>query len=122
MRPTIREGEAITVVPVRPDAIRRGEIVLYRCGHGVLVHRVASAEEQPGGALVFVTRGDASVSRDEPVGGASVLGRVVAVERSGRTLDPTTWRARAVAVLWGVAARLARWPCPRSGKHKSGPS
>ncbi len=117
MRPTIREGEAITVAPARPGGIRRGDVILYRTERGVIAHRVADVAKRRDGALVFIPRSDASGSRDEAVGESAILGRVVAVERRGRRLDPSGGRARALAVVWaGVAAFLRRLRAgPRAG-------
>jgi len=109
MHPTIREGEAITVAPARPAAIRRGDVILYRVGRGVIAHRVARVAQKPDGALVFISRGDASQSGDEPVEQLAILGRVVAVERGGRALNPAALRARALANSRAIAARLLRW-------------
>jgi signal peptidase I len=109
MHPTIREGEAITVAPARPAGIKRGDVILYRVGRGVIAHRVARVAHQPDGGLVFIPRGDASQGRDDPVKEAAILGRVVAVERGGRTLNPAWSGARALAVAWAAAARLLRW-------------
>jgi signal peptidase I len=113
MRPTIREGETITVAPVQPAEIRRGDVVLYRVGRGVIAHRVARVVRQPGGTLVFTPRGDASQGRDQPVEELAILGRVVTVERGGRSLNPAALRARALAVAWAVAGHLLRWLRPR---------
>lgn len=109
MHPTIREGEAITVAPVQPAEIRRGEVILYRVGRGVIAHRVARVAHRPDGTLVFVPRGDASQSRDDPVEGTAILGRVVTVERNGRALDPAALRARMLAGVRRATSRLLRW-------------
>jgi len=109
MHPTIREGEAITVAPARPSAIGRGDVILYGSALGVIAHRVARVAQKPDGTLVFVPRGDASATCDEPVGESAVLGEVVAVERGGRALDPAALRARAIATGRAVAACLLRW-------------
>ena len=109
MRPTIREGEAITVAPAPPAEIRRGDVILYRSARGVIAHRVASVARLPTGTLVFIPRGDASQDRDDPVEEGAILGRVVTVERSGRALDPAALRARALAVAWAAAARRLGW-------------
>jgi signal peptidase I len=94
MNPTIREGEAITVAPVRPGEIRRGDIVLFDARRGVTVHRVVRVRRDPENGLVFLTRGDAAATADEPVGGDALLGRVVAVERRGRTVNLAGARVR----------------------------
>jgi signal peptidase I len=109
MRPTIREGEAITVAPARPAGIRRGDVILYRSARGVIAHRVARVAQKPDGAPVFVPRGDASATCDEPVDESAVLGAVVSVERGGRALNPAALRARALANSRAIAARLLRW-------------
>lgn len=109
MHPTIREGEPITVSPVRPADIRRGDVILYRVGRGVIAHRVVRTTRRPEGTLVFLPRGDALWTSDEPVEESGVLGRVVAVERGGRTLDPSALRARALACARAGASRLLRW-------------
>jgi hypothetical protein len=40
MQPTIANGEMITIVPVEPQEIKRGDIILYRTKTGVIAHRV----------------------------------------------------------------------------------
>jgi signal peptidase I len=115
MHPTIREGEAITVAPVELATIRRGDVVLYRSARGVTAHRVTRVVRGPQGALAFIPRGDSSTTRDEPVDQSAVLGRVVAVERGGRALDPTGAGARVLAVLRTTVARPARWLRARIG-------
>ena len=40
MQPTIADGEMITIVPVEPQEIKRGDIILYRTKTGVIAHRV----------------------------------------------------------------------------------
>src|SRR5207244_13021319 len=40
MQPTIEDGEVITVAPVTPMAVKRGDILLYQNELGVFAHRV----------------------------------------------------------------------------------
>lgn len=88
MQPVIRDGEAVTVAPIHTDDVRRGDILLYSNGKGLIAHRVLkkieptiSTEER-----YFILRGDSSLNCDEPVAAGRVLGRVVSVERSGRSI------------------------------------
>ncbi len=64
MHPTIKDGETITVEPVKPSGIKRGDIVLYRFEKGVIAHRVVRIEKN-GGAPLFILRGDALGAQDE---------------------------------------------------------
>ena len=100
MYPSIREGELITVEPVVPSDVQLGDIVLYRSERGLIAHRVVSSS---GDARVFGVRGDASLSCDEPVEAHRILGRVVAVQRNGRSIALDSRGAK----LWHRARRLA---------------
>ncbi len=117
MLPFIREGDLLTVAPLGHSPLRLGEIALYRChGGALLAHRVIGRAHDP---ELLLIRGDASWGEVEQVRPEQLLGRVVALERLGRTrrLD-TLWRRRAARLwhgLWpwslrgyALAARLKR--------------
>src|SRR5947199_9582404 len=93
MRPTIEDGELITVAPVAPESVKRGDILLYQNERGVFAHRVVGRVKGTVPLLEgdctldhYLLRGDASVSCDPPVQLEQVIGRVVAVQRGGRNL------------------------------------
>src|SRR4051812_35966420 len=89
MRPAIRDGETITVEPVNPADVKRGEIIFCKTNDGVIAHRVVSIKRRAS----FILRGDALQSCDEPVSAAQILGRVVSVERDGRSIAVAGCRA-----------------------------
>ena len=107
MGATIRDGEAITVVPADPAEITRGDIVAYRRGHQIIAHRVVCSgrRDQPDGQ--FLLRGDAAFACDAPVAPEQILGKVVFVERRGRQLRVSGRQAK-VAYAARVAASRAR--------------
>lgn len=119
MAPIIQCGEAITVEPVVPSAVKRGEIILYRSDRGVIAHRVVQVSRPQVGAFkgsngrtgddwAFRLRGDASSSCDEPVEARQVLGRVILVERSGRAINLTGGSAQILQRLRVFICRLRR--------------
>lgn len=118
MHPTIRSGEALWVVPVDPDRVRVGDVVLHAAFESRLVaHRVVDISSPPplGGPsppAVFLTKGDGCPRPDAPVMGAELLGKVAAVERSGRRVDPgrrSAWLyARAYHRLRGWIRTISR--------------
>ena len=59
MHPTIKDGEMITVEPVTPGDIKRGDILLYQFKKGVIAHRVMRVEREDA-QLRFILRGDSS--------------------------------------------------------------
>src|SRR5437867_9676058 len=91
MQPTIEDGELITVAPVVPESVKRGDILLYQNERSVVAHRVVGVVKgtvtiNGGDSPPYLMRGDASVSCDPPVAREQVIGRVVGVQRGGRNL------------------------------------
>ena len=116
MYPSIREGELITVEPVQASEVKLADIVLYRCERGLIAHRVVEIASRD--ARVFQLRGDASLSCDEPVRAEQILGRVVGVQRNGRSVALASRGAK----LWHKVRRLASglkgWICEAgTGSH-----
>lgn len=126
MYPSIREGELITVEPVLPSDVTLGDIVLYRSERGLIAHRVIQVsrpQSEPSAfgaagyrraclacgpsssrdARVFRLLGDASSCCDKPVKAHQILGRVVGVQRNGRSLALASRGAK----MWHKARRLA---------------
>jgi len=62
-----------------------------------------------GAALSFILRGDASVNCDLAVEREQILGKVVSVERAGRSIDLYTWRAKIGRIAHSCVSRLKRW-------------
>jgi signal peptidase len=124
MHPTIRHGDVITIEPVAPDNLKRGDIILYRSKSGFVAHRIMNMEERDGSRLTFCLRGDASTTCDAPVKPEQVLGKVVCLEREHRIIDPYSLRVRIWSMLYRWLARLKRsvseWFSPRSGPRALG--
>lgn len=123
MHPAIKEGETITVVPISPFNIKRGDILLYLAGRKVIAHRLVGIEKKKGDSSnqsstqypaqsptqsskyrprLFLLRGDASAICDEPVEAQQILGKVVSVERDGRSINLCSIKARILhnARMW----------------------
>src|SRR2546430_7658507 len=93
MQPTIEDGELITVAPMAPESVKRGDILLYRSEQGVHAHRVVGRVKGTVPLLErgcpldhYLLRGDASVSCDAPVQLEQVIRPVGGVQRGGRSL------------------------------------
>ena len=108
MHPTIRHGDVITVEPVEPSNLKRGDIILYRLQNDFIAHRLVNIEKRNGCGLIFFLRGDASTTCDAPVKSEQVLGKVVRVERGNRRLDPYSRRVRLWSMVYPWLARLRR--------------
>jgi hypothetical protein len=96
MTPTIRDGEAVTVAPVQPSAIKRGDILLYLTRRGVTAHRVVKISKSKRETHALILRGDAPGSSVESVRLDQVLGKIISVERDGRNIDLTSRKAKSM--------------------------
>ena len=159
MHPAIKEGETITVAPIAPVNIKRGDILLYIVGRKVIAHRVVSIKSEKNDSqshssanfaiqstshspanfsthvstpslahssahsstqasihskalnpqLIFILRGDASLTCDDPVEAQQVLGKVVSVERGGRSIDLYSRRVKIIRTIRLCAFHIKRW-------------
>ncbi len=124
MHPTIKEGETITVIPISPFDIKRRDILLYLIGKKVIAHRVVGIEKKKSNSSnqsskfsprLFLLRGDASAICDEPVEAQQILGKVVSVERDGRSINLCSRKAKMLHIAHARASRLKRLILPILG-------
>ena len=115
MHPTIRENEVVVVAPILPSFLSIGDIVLSRCGEKITAHRLvwidaeaaaADMPAEPENRPMFVLRGDACTASDSPVCADQILGKVVALERRGRMVNPYGRRTELVRRLHALASRM----------------
>lgn len=113
MSPLLQPGDTALVVHGR-QRLRLGEVLAYRLGERVVVHRLL--RRQKTGRLLM--GGDNHALPDEPIAPQAVLGRVVAVKTPGRQFRLDVWLAQVlgwgqVACLWTrnyrVLWRATRW-------------
>lgn len=109
MRPLIRAGDLLTLVPVAFEAVRVGDVVVCNTGkdNALLIHRVIRKE-----ALRLQLRGDNRRDADGWFGAASVVARVAAVQRAGRRVRCGLGAERALLGRLGRAGPVALWLCP----------
>jgi signal peptidase len=110
MTPTIRENETITIDPVSASTVQKGDIVLYSNKTGVIAHRIVRIEKNDASLApnLFILRGDASITDDKPVAPGQVLGKVVSVERGGRSIALCGMKAKTKRMTRLMASRLKR--------------
>ncbi len=110
MHPLIRDGDRLRIEPIRADQLRRGDVIAYRRGGRLLVHRYLG--RWPGSGALR-TRGDSHTRVEPPLDPSAVLGRVTALGRHGRKLrmDHAAWRAVGLLLqpLFSKRAQLKEW-------------
>ena len=101
MYPTLLKGDEVEIAPA--DNIRLGDIVVF-CQEGWLIcHRITSVG--PGHQLR--TRGDQTGGEGERVHRKDMIGKVTAISRGGRRIDPGHEASPALASLWRM--RVDEW-------------
>jgi len=108
MFPVIKHNELMTVEPAAPSNLKRGDIILYRLGRGVIAHRVIRLERRKKNEPSFILRGDASTASDYPVKAKQILGRVVSIQRAGRSINPYSRKTIMLGVVYAWAYRLKK--------------
>ena len=100
MSPAIADGDRVLIAPVHPDRMRVGDIVKFRVGNELRMHRLVR-RSPPAGPVEFIFRGDSGDSEDA-VRRDDIIGLAVAVERNGRL-------RRLDSILAHCGARLRAW-------------
>jgi signal peptidase I len=108
MLPTVWPGDVLVIEATNRDAVRAGDIVLFGRERRFFVHRVVDKSE---GEQKVQTRGDAMPRMDPPVSDRELLGRVVRIERNGKSVEPSrefNGASRSVAALVRHSPTAAR--------------
>lgn len=112
MHPFIKNGEVVEVKPVKSLGIKVGEVVFYRSSRGGMVaHRVIRKKAEKG-KVILETKGDAVPNSDWWVYPEQILGKVVAIERNGGTLELNKGLNRITSLIWAKASPFSRWIYP----------
>jgi signal peptidase I len=103
MLPTLRPGDEIELRSTLAAEIRCGDIVAFRQGERLFVHRVIGRDRDR-----LLTRGDALRHADVPVSSDQLLGVVVSVLRKGEQvrLQPS-FAGRVIATLFSRSRMCA---------------
>jgi signal peptidase I len=106
MSPFIRDGDVMTVEPVRVAALKVGDVVFYHTNSEMLVaHRVVGRHVE-GDEIVLTMRGDSSLRYDEKVHADRVLGSVVNVERGKKVFHLQKGLMRVLPLIWITSTPL----------------
>lgn len=109
MRPTIEDGDVITVVAINDTPIKQGDIVLLQTRfETAVIHRVVRIDRSSSERII-VTRGDAAQQNDVPVPAHRVMGKVKQIERAGENIRMSKPRHGMVEKVYGILKRLKFW-------------
>ncbi|MEM7117495.1 MAG: hypothetical protein AAF614_33995 [Chloroflexota bacterium] len=96
MSPFVRSGDVVHVAATEEFAV--GDVLLYEREQSWYVHRLIQIGSSSMGDRCYILRGDSLLVPDPPIQAEQVLGRVIAIERKGRLIQPN----RRLYPLWHV--------------------
>ena len=92
MLPSVWPGDTLVVERATSDTLSEGDIVVFGRGPRLFAHRVVAKTsagcEPTARAAEIVTCGDALRHPDQPVSENELLGRVSAIVRNGKRIEP----------------------------------
>lgn len=106
MFPTLRKGDVLRLLP--PEAVRVGDLVLFRHDRTLVCHRVISLPDEDS----VRTRGDDVAGDGELVRRADLVGKVAAIVRRGTSIDPRVSQGATALARLGRAVRLRATAVP----------
>lgn len=117
MHPFIRYGQVIHIQSATMSGLAVGDIVVYVSGRRMVAHRVLKKGRDEEGPFLL-TKGDSFSAFDAPVRPEQVLGKVVAVEKGRRRVNPASpWR-RPLNRFCAWVSPLSPWLYPILGKAR----
>ena len=89
MHPFIKGSDMVTVKPIRFEETKVGDIVAYarNLHHGFTVHRLIRKSRDHEGRECLSIKGDANRYGDPPIYPEDVYGKVVTIERNGKSIN-----------------------------------
>jgi hypothetical protein len=99
MIPALREGDVVTVIAQK--RCRIGDIILFRQGDSLVMHRVVAKS-----ASRIITKGDALGRLDEPITSQDIWGFAVSVESHGKTYQLNSLASRFVGLAFSLTIPL----------------
>ena len=109
MYPFVRTGDKLFIQPAKVDELHIGDVVFYRRSKNFFVahHLIQKINH-----TTMVTKGNNMDYCDEPVTVEKVLGKVVSIERNGRTINLETWLNEVVSRCCATLSPVSRWLRP----------
>lgn len=100
MYPIIRTGNICRFVPIRPNAMKKGDIILIAISPQRMIGHRYYGKRTEGGETVYLFRGDSNPGFDAPVYSEQIMGRMVSIRKPGGR----TWSMdRLWLRIWGAA-------------------
>lgn len=116
MLPWLRPGDIVFVRKTDASQISRGNVVVFENDGHVSMHRVIeriSSRDGDAGSARFITKGDARVLADAPIGADELCGRVEFLYRNGNEIRLASGWRKVFGKFLAVISPVNRFWLPR---------
>jgi signal peptidase I len=98
MHPFINRNDIVTVKPIKFDQAKIGDIIACTRSveHSFTAHRLIRKRRDAQGREFLFTKGDVSIHGDFPVYPEDIYGKVITIERNGKSINLETSPATAI--------------------------
>jgi signal peptidase I len=105
MLPFLKSGDVGTVIPVKPEELAIGDVVMFRNSIKIIAHRIIEIRHHKGKYQIR-TKGDSSRHPDQILEGPEILGKLISFEHNGIKHDLLSphWQRRNIFM-----ARYSGW-------------
>jgi signal peptidase I len=100
MRPFIKNGEIVTIKPIKLEELRCGDIVVYQSGDRLKAHRFLKFKTISGDTYI-ITKGDKSIHVDPPISLNRFLGKVTDIEKGDRIISFESMKWKIINYFFG---------------------
>jgi signal peptidase I len=107
MFPFIRSGALVYIEPMDTGLLKVGDVVLYRRGRSIAVHRVVGEKRQDGVVRILI-RGDADSGPPEAVPPRDIIGLVAGIDNGGGFVSLRTGAIVAAGRCWILVTPVAQ--------------
>jgi len=119
MQPVLKNGALILIRKVAIEALRSGDIIMYRSAACNYVHRFLYSRSGPDGEIELITKADNYLEIDAPVKAVDFVGMVTGtiIEGYQRSFETWNWRvaARCIGAMGQIEVKFIKvvWACKK---------
>ncbi len=103
MYPYIRKGSLLIISHVDFDKVAKGDVVVFKGQDKFIAHRLIKVQ-YVNKQRQLTTKGDSCNNADTAFGKDLYIGKVIAVEKNGKTIDMTTWMQKKTGLFLAIVS------------------
>lgn len=95
MSPFLSQGDTLSLISIKFQGLRRGDIIVYRTNEHLCVHRLIHKLKKDNNCFALIAKGDNVYHFDQlPISKEQLVGKVISIRKNKRVIDleRTSWK------------------------------